>query len=284
MLLLLSSWGGFQCPAGDLSPEMKARNQPNPPFHLIGNIYYVGASDLTSYLITTPRGHILLDSGVAETAPMIKTNIARLGFRLEDIKLILVTHGHFDHVGGVASLIQASGALLVSSEVEKTLLENGGKGDFHYGDQLPYTPLHVDRTIKDQDTVVLGGTRLVAHLTPGHTKGCITWTMQVEDEGKLLQVVFIGSTSIPGYKLVNNPNYPRIADDYAGMFKTLKQLHCDVFLGAHGVFFSLQDKMKRLQDGATPNPFIDPAGYLKFVDEAERTFTAQLKREQNINK
>ncbi len=267
--------------AGNISPEMEARNRPNPPFRLMGNIYYVGASDLTSYLITTPKGHILLDAGLTETAPLIQNNLAQLGFRLEDVKLILVTHGHFDHAGGVAALKAASHAQLVSCEAERSLLESGGKGDFHYGDQLSYAPVKVDRVLKDREVVELGGVKIKAWLTPGHTKGCITWTMQVKEEGKLLNVVFVGSTTIPGYRLVHNTSYPEIAEDYARMFVLLKQLPCDVFLGAHGVFFSLQEKMKLLQAGSKPNPFIDPLGYAKFIEAAHKTYLEQIQRESN---
>ena len=150
---------------------------------------------------------------------------------------------------------EATGALLLAGEIEKPLLERGGKGDFHYGDQVPYPPVKVDRTLRDQETVELGGVRLTAHLTPGHTKGCITWTMQVEESGRLLEVVFVGSTSIPGYRLIHNTNYPNIAEDYARMFAVLKQLPCDVFFGAHGIFYSMQAKRKRLDAGEKPNPY-----------------------------
>ena len=268
----------------EVSPMLKAMNRPNKPFRMIGNIHYVGASDLTAYLIITPQGHILLDCGLEETAPMIKENITQLGFRLEDVKWILVSHGHLDHAGGVAQMKEATGALLLAGEIEKPLLERGGKGDFHYGDQVPYPPVKVDRTLRDQETVELGGVRLTAHLTPGHTKGCITWTMQVEESGRLLEVVFVGSTSIPGYRLIHNTNYPNIAEDYTRMFAVMKQLPGDIFFGAHGIFYSMQAKRKRLDAGEKPNPYIDPEGYKSFINATEQTYREQLKKEQEAKR
>lgn len=275
----VGGWGLARIHA-EVSPMLKAMNKPNKPFHMIGNIYYVGASDLTSYLITTPEGHFLLDCGLEETAPMIQENVVRLGFQVKDIKRILLTHGHLDHAGGAAAMKEASGALLVAGEVERPMIERGGKGDFHYGDQIPFPPVKVDRVVRDQEIVELGGIRLKAHLTPGHTKGCITWTMQVEEQGRQWQVVFVGSTSINDYRLLNNPKYPEIAEDYARMFAVMTKLPCDVFLGAHGIFYSMQEKRKRLDAGEKPNPFLDPEGYRSFLAAAEDTYRKRLKKEQ----
>jgi metallo-beta-lactamase class B len=257
----------------------RARNQPVKPYHVIGNIYYVGASDVTSFLITTPKGHILLDSGFFETVPQIKQNIAELGFRLTDVKILINSHAHYDHAGGLALLKQLTGATLMASGADAALLAAGGKGDFHFGDRLAYEPVKSDRILRDGDEVELGGVKMVAHLTPGHTKGCTTWTIKVKEGLKEYNVVFVGSTSVPGYKLVDNANYAQIFDDYYWTFQTLKSLPCDVFLGSHGSFFSMLEKSKLLAQGKRPNPFIDPGGYKRFIEETRRAFEDESKRQ-----
>jgi metallo-beta-lactamase class B len=257
----------------------RAWNQPVKPFRVIGNIYYVGALEVSSFLITTPGGHILLDSGLYETVPQIKQNIANLGFRLEDVKIIINSHAHYDHAGGLALLKQLTGAKLHTTTADAALLANGGKGDFGFGDRLSYPPVTTDRTLNDGDTVELGGVIMKANLTPGHTKGCTTWTMKVTEGEKTYDVVFVGSASVPGYNLVNSPLYPNIVADYEKTFRILKGLKCDVFLAPHGSFFSLRDKMKRL--GEKTNPFIDPKGYNDYVTSTEAAFQENLKRQQN---
>lgn len=251
-------------------------NQPVKPYRVIGNIYYVGASDVTSFLITTPNGHILLDSGFFETVPQIKQNVSQLGFRLEDIKVLLNSHAHYDHAGGLAELKRLTGATLMTSEGDVPLLAAGGKGDPNFGDRFKFEPVKPDRVLRDGDKVELGGVTMIAHLTPGHTKGCTTWTMKVKDGEKEYDVVFYGSTSAPGYKLVNNPGYPGIVADYEKAFELLKSLPCDVFLGAHGQFYGALEKAKLLEQGPTSNPFIDPEGYKRYIEESEKTFRTRL--------
>jgi metallo-beta-lactamase class B len=253
-------------------------NQPLKPFRVIGNIYYVGASEVTSFLITGSAGHILLDAGFAETAPQIEQNIATLGFRLADVKILLNSQAHFDHAGGLAKLKQLSGARLIASAADAELIARGGRGDFAFGDRLTYEPVKADRIVADNESISLGDTKITAHLTPGHTKGCTTWTMSVDENNKTCRVVFLGGVTIPEYKLVGNAQYPNIADDYARSFDLLKRLPCDVFLGAHGSYFGLQKKLPRV--GETPNPFIDPNGYRRHIDEFERAFHEQLNREK----
>lgn len=262
----------------------RAWNQPVEPFHLIGNIYYVGAKEVSSFLITTPKGHILLDSGLPETVPLIQNNLKKLGFKIEEIKILLNSHAHYDHAGGLAVLKELTGATLMASEADAVLLQNGGKGDFQWGDKLPYKPVTVDRLLRDNDKVELGGVTLTARLTPGHTKGCTTWTMKVKDGDKLLNAVFIGSTTIPGYKLVDNAKYPGIIADYARSFDLLKSLDCDVFLAPHGSFFSMLEKAERLKRGPKTNPFIDPQGYRRFIQRTEADYLEQLKKERESGK
>jgi metallo-beta-lactamase class B len=265
-----------------LERSLKTMNGPCEPFHLIGNISYVGASDVTSFLITTPHGHILIDSGFEATVPMIRDNVKKLGHRFEDIKIVLNSHAHLDHAGGHALLKRLIHAQIAMSEADAALLARGGKGDYPPISErvMEYEPAQADRTIRDGDKVSLGATTLTAHLTPGHTKGCTTWTMIVEDGGKRYHVVFYGSTTIlPGVRLSNNPNYPQIVDDFTKTFAALGALKCDVFLAPHGSMFGLRGKARRLAAGEKPNPFINPDGYRSFVARSERAFREQLARE-----
>jgi metallo-beta-lactamase class B len=260
------------------SESDRKSNQPVKPFRVIGNIYYVGANEVTSFLITGNAGHILLDAGFAETAPQIRKNIETLGFQLADVKILLNSQAHFDHAGGLAELQKLTGARLIASAADAEAIARGGKGDFAFGDRLTYQPLKADRIVGDGESIQLGDTKMTAHLTPGHTKGCTTWTTSVKEDGKTYQVVFLGGVTIPGYKLVGNALYPNIADDYARSFALLKQLPCDVFLGAHGSYFGLEKKLAHV--GETPNPFIDPDGYRRHIDEFEHAFRDQLDREK----
>jgi metallo-beta-lactamase class B len=261
-----------------------ARNQPVEPYRIAGNIYYVGASDMASYLITTPEGHILLDGGFVETAPMIEANVRKLGFKLEDVKVLLSSHAHFDHAGGLAELKRATGAKFFASERDAPVLARGGKGDSYFGDRHPFPPIQADRLLRDGDTVTLGGTTMIARLTPGHTMGNTTWTTKVKEGERTYDVVFVGSTSIlPDISLTNNKAYPEIAKDYATTFRVLKSLPCDIFLGSHASFFDGLAKAERLRAGAQENPFVDPEGYREYVSQAERTFEEQLRREGGVD-
>jgi len=261
-------------------PTSRSWNQPRYPFRVAGNIYYVGASDVTSYLITTKSGHILIDGGFAETAPQILQNIPRLDFRVEDVRLILSSHAHYDHAGGIAILKRLTGAKLVMTAEDAALAARGGAGDFAFGDRLMFPAVKADRIIRHLSTVRLGGVTLTAHHTPGHTKGSTTWTMPVAHEGRTLQVVFAGSTSAPGYELANNNAYPEIVRDYRLAFKRLGGLDCDIFLSTHGSLFKLDAKLEMLQKGDGPNPFIDPQGYRDYLRSNEEQFEATLKKQQ----
>jgi metallo-beta-lactamase class B len=263
--------------------SLKSMNRPFEPFEVIGNIHYVGASDVSSFLITTRDGHILIDSGFEATVPMIRESVRKLGYRFEDIKILLNSHAHLDHAGGHALLKRLTRAQIVMSEADATLLAHGGKGDFPPISEriMSYEAAQADRIIHDGDKVSLGGTTLTAHLTPGHTKGCTTWTMVLEDGGKQYNVVIYGSTTIlPGVRLVNNPKYPQIVDDFTRTFKVLGSLPCDVFLAPHGSMFGLREKARRHALGQMPNPFIDPDGYRSFLARSEQGFRQQLTRER----
>jgi metallo-beta-lactamase class B len=264
---------------GQADPQSRSENQPVPPFRIIGNIYYVGASDITSFLIVTPSGNILLDGGFAETAPQIEANVRKLGFRLEDVKFLLNSHAHYDHAGGLAELKKRTGAQFVAMEGDATVLAGGGRGDFFLKTGFP--PVKPDRVIHDGDTVSLGGTTMTAHRTAGHTRGCTSWSTVVTEDGKEYHVVFVCSLSVlSGYRLTGKESYPGIAADNEKSIAVLKALPCDVFLGPHGSFFNLTDKREALAKGATPNPFIDPAGYQEYLASSEQSFQAELQRQR----
>lgn len=258
--------------------------EPFPPFRIAGNLYYVGSKALASYLITTPQGNILINSDLEANVPMIEASIKKLGFKFADIKILLISHAHFDHDAGSAKIKELTGASYMVMDADVPVVESGGKADFQYGRRADflYPPAKVDRVLHDGDQVSLGGTALVAHLTPGHTKGCTTWTMKVAEGNKIYNVVIVGSPNVnPGYKLVHNQEYPQIAEDYQRMWTVLKSLPCDIFLGAHGGYFGLDEKYARLKNGGE-NPFVDPAGYKKFVSESEQAFRAELAKQQSV--
>jgi metallo-beta-lactamase class B len=260
--------------------------QPFPPFPIAGNLYYVGSKGLANYLITTEQGNILINSDLEANVPMIQASIEKLGFKFKDTKILLISHAHWDHDAGSAKLKELTGASYMVMDADVPVVESGGKADFQYGNraEFRYPPAKVDRVLHDGDEVKLGGTVLVAHLTPGHTKGCTTWTMKVTDGGKTYNVVIVGSPNVnPGYKLVHNRAYPQIAEDYERMFQVLKSLWCDIFLGAHGGYFGMEEKYARLKNGGG-HPFVDPEGYKKFVAEKEQEFRTELAKQQHRSK
>jgi metallo-beta-lactamase class B len=260
--------------------------EPFPPFRIAGNLYYVGSKGLASYLVATPQGNILINSDLEADLPIIEASIAKLGFRFKDTKVLLISHAHFDHDAGSARIKELTSARYMVMDADVPVVESGGKSDFQYGNRpdFLYRPVKVDRVLHDGDEVKLGGTVLVAHLTPGHTKGCTTWTMKVSDSGKTYNAVIVGSPYVnPGYKLVRNQNYPQIAEDYERMWRVLKSLPCDLFLGAHGSYFGLEEKYARLKDGGE-HPFVDPDGYKKFIAQAEQDFRAELAKQQLASK
>jgi metallo-beta-lactamase class B len=257
-------------------------NEPADPLRIADGVYYVGASDIASYLITTPAGHILIDAGYESTVPIIQANVEKLGFHLRDIKILLNTQAHFDHSAGFARLKELTGARLMVSEEDAPLIESGGHGDYLFGDRFPFPPARVDVRLKDADTVRLGGVVLTAHLTPGHTKGCTTWTFDASDRGRTYHVVVVGGSTInPGTKVSGMATYPNITRDFTRTYEVLESLPCDIFLGAHAAYFDGAEKAARRRahpDG--PNPFVDPAGYRAHVERAKQRFREQLAAER----
>ncbi len=248
---------------------------PFPPHRVAGNTYYVGSQDLATYLVKTPEGHIVINSGFEETVPLIRAAVEKLGLKMTDIKYILASHAHSDHVAGHALLKELTGAQVCVMEGDEGVIAKGGEGQYLYTDSR-WKPCAVDRVLKDGDEVKLGDATLVAHRTPGHTKGCTTWTWTTREGDKDLHVVVIGSPNVnPGYKLVENIDYPEIAADFAKTFRTLRGLKCDIFLGAHGDYYGLPAKHQKLTAGG-PNPFIDPQGYRDYVALKEQAFRKNL--------
>lgn len=271
--------------AGTASAQTNADwTTPFPAFRIAGNLYYVGSKGLASYLVATPKGHILINSDLESSVPLIRASVEKLGFKFSDIRILLISHAHWDHDGGSAEVKRLTGAKYMVMDADVPVVESGGKADFHYGSSPGslYPPTKVDRVLHDGDEVALGGATLVAHLTPGHTKGCTTWTMKVVEGGKSYDVVIVGSPNVnAGYKLVGNSSYPEIASDYERTFQVLKSLPVDIFLGAHGNYFDMKTKYPRFEKGDTA-AFIDPAGYKAFVVERESAFRTELAKQQAL--
>jgi metallo-beta-lactamase class B len=253
--------------------------EPFPAHKVLGNVYYVGSRDLATFLITTPEGHILINSGFERTVPLIQKSVESLGFKMTDVKILLASHAHSDHVAGHAALQKLTGAKVCVMRGDDLVIASGGMGQYLYSSSR-WEPCKVDRVLKDGEEVKLGGVTLVAHLTPGHTRGCTTWTWRVEDGGKTYDVVVIGSPNVnPGFKLVNNDDYPEIAADFAKTFEVLKALPCDVFLGAHGSYYGMVERYALLQKGQA-NAFVNAEGYKEFVALKERAFLKTLADQQ----
>jgi len=266
--LVLSLCGAALLPAQNNADQW---SQPFPPYKIVANLYYVGSSELASYLITTPEGDILINSDFERTVPVIRRAVEKLGFRFSDVKILLGSHAHGDHMEGDALVKELTGARVMAMEQDVPALRKMMPGN---------KPHPIDRILHDGDEVTLGGTTLVAHLTPGHTKGCTTWTMKAKEGDKTYDVVIVGSVNVnPGFILVGNKDYPEIASDYARSFKILKALPCDIFLGAHGAYYGMTAKYAKLEKGGA-NPFIDPAGYQAYLAEREQAYLANLEKQK----
>jgi metallo-beta-lactamase class B len=263
--------------------ESRRWNKPVAPFRIAGNLYYVGAIEIASYLITTPEGHFLLDGGFVETAPQIERNITELGFKLTDVKFLLNSHAHCDHAGGLAELKKITGAKFLASEGDAPMLRSGGHGDFRFGDRLTFPPIAPDRIVHDRESIQLGDQIMIAHLTPGHTKGCTTWTTKIRDGNKAYDVVFVGSQSALDYKFVGQESYPGIKSDFERSFALLNHLPCDIFLASHGSLFHFVEKHERLLRGDT-DAFIDPDGYKVYLRNSEQDFRKKLDEQKAAQK
>jgi metallo-beta-lactamase class B len=245
-------------------------NKQFPPHKIIGNIYYIGTESLASFLITTPEGHILINTDYERTVPTLRDSVEKLGFKMPDIKIILGSHAHADHQEGDALMKELTGAKVMAMAEDVPALEK----------MMPGGKAHpIDRVLHDGDEVTLGGTTLVAHLTPGHTRGCTTWTMKVKEGSGTYNVVIIGSLGVnPGFQLVNNKQTPQIAEEYKQAYKVLRSLPCDVPLGSHPAMFNLAEKFPKIGKGA--NPYIDPQGYKEELDTQWELFNSILEQQQ----
>ena len=264
------------------APAQNDWTEPFPAFRIAGNLYYVGSKGLASYLITTPQGHILINSDTEANVPLLRASVESLGFKFTDVKILLISHAHWDHNAGSDAIKKLTGAKYMVMDEDVSVVESGGKTDFHYANDPTtfYPATKVDRKLHDGDEVKLGDAVLIAHLTPGHTKGCTTWTMKVKEDSKLRNVVIVGSPNVnPGYKLVDNAQYPGIAADFEKTFRVLKALPCDYFLGAHGSYFDMEAKYARFKSGDA-TAFIDPKGYEAYVSEREGAFQKELARQR----
>jgi metallo-beta-lactamase class B len=256
--------------------------RPFAAHRVVGNVYYVGTYDLACYLIVTPQGDILINTGMADSAPMLRKSIADLGFKLEDVRWLLTTQAHIDHAAAMAEVKRLTGARLLASPADAVLLEDGGKSDFIFGPDYQYAPVKVDQRIGDGEKLRLGGVELTAYLHPGHTQGSMSYGLTVNEGGKEYRVLIANMGSInPGVKLMGNKRYPGIAEDYAHTFKSQKALACDVFLSSHASQYGMH---RKYTPGAAYDPgrFVDPAGYRRAVEAAESSYRRQLAEERAV--
>ena len=267
----------------------KNRSVPDEPFRIAGNLYYVGATGITAFLITGPEGHVLIDGGYPETAPLIMRSIAKLGFEIGDVKVLLNTHAHSDHAGGLRELQEASGAQLWVSEGDAAVMASGRNGDDPALGPLRFVAKlfgrfpapRIDRRFKDGETIRVGPLELTAHVTAGHTRGCTSWSFPVRDgDRELLAVDICSLTLFPFVSLVEPESYPGIRSDFERSFRTLRSLPADIFLASHADMFSMRRKLRERAGATDPvDPFIDRAGYLSFIDRAEARFREALAKQ-----
>ena len=262
-----------------LAAVTKKWTAPFEPFHLIDNIYYVGTDGIAVYVIKTSQGLILMDTALPQSTGMIKDNIAKLGFKVADIKYILNSHAHFDHTGGFAEIKKETGAQLVAGERDKPLLEGGYYPGDEKNEDLAFAAVKVDRAVKEGDKVTLGDTTLTAHATPGHSPGCTSWEMTVKDGGQNRQVLFFCSGTVALNRLVGQPTYPGIVDDYRTTFAKAKAMKVDVLLGPHPEVYGMQDKRAQQIKSDTPNPFVKPGELATYATGLSEDFDKQLAKQ-----
>lgn len=263
----------------ELPDEWKPWNEPVEPFRIAGNLYYVGASEIASYLFVTDEGHILLDGGFPETASVIRGSVKQLGFDLADVKILLNSHAHCDHAGGLAELKAITGAELVVARGDAPLLASGG------GDFCPFPTAEADRTLEPGERVELGDTTLVATLTAGHTPGCTSWTTSLSEKGESLDTVFVCSVNVlDGMGLLEpEEGFPEgRGAAFERTFDTLGTLPVDIFLGAHASFFLMHDKLEQVRGGSEVNPFIDPELFRRHIEAKRDRFEQELARQMEV--
>jgi len=249
-------------------------DDPFPAHQVMDNLYFVGTAGLGTFLITTPEGHILINTDFERTISLIERSVEALGFALADVKIILGSHAHGDHQAADVFLRERIGAqiMIMEEDVAGWQRMNRGLGD-----------IPIDRVLHDGEEVSLGGTTLVAHRTPGHTRGCTSWGMELEDRGETYHALIVCSFGVnANYVLVDNPSYPDIAEDYRTTFAKARAMPVDVFVASHGSFYDLRSKYETLlrREAGDPNPFVDRAGFRAYVDLQEGRFEAMLERQR----
>lgn len=264
----------------DLMRQMRQRwVTPTEPFRIIDNVYYVGTAGLSSFLVTSPEGHVLLDTGLPDSAPLIKANIAKLGFRLGDIKYLLNSHAHFDHAGALAELKRDTGAQMVASAADKPLLEGGYYPGRKDKSEWGFPPVKVDRVIGQGDKITIGKVTMTANITPGHSPGCTSWTTVAREKKWNHTVVFFCSASVAANRLVGNITHPGIVDDYRKTFAAARGIIADVFLAPHPEMFKMEEK-RALIGKYDVNPFIKAGEFHSFVKAAEASFNTELAKQK----
>jgi metallo-beta-lactamase class B len=267
-----------QAPSASVNKEWY---EPVDPLRIVGPIHYVGTRDLGAYLMATPAGHILLDGAMPGSAPLIEASIRKLGFKPEEIRVLLTSQAHADHVGTLAHFKRLCGGQVAVMEGDAALLKSGGALDYVFGTQpeFQFAPVATDRVLKDGDTVSLGGVELTARWTPGHTRGTTTWIATVEEAGRSYRVVFPGSLTVnPGTRLVHDPSYPGIADDYRRSIALLEALEPDIFLAAHAGFFDFAGKRARAASEGV-RAWVDPEGYRQRIARQKAAFEELVAKE-----
>lgn len=256
-------------------------SQPFTPFRIVGNVYYVGSRDLACYLITTGEGHILINTGLAASGPMITKNIETLGFKVTDIKILLTTQAHYDHVGAMAEIKKLSGAQLWAHEKDARMLEDGGQSDYELGvNGMTFAPVTVDRHLRDGDEINLGNMRLTLLHHPGHTPGSASYRMNVTDETATYNVLIVNMPTVVTSKKFSEVSlYPEIKQDFANTFAALKQLTFDLWLSSHAGQFNMHRKY-RPGDAYNPQAFSDRAGYDKAVADLEALYNEKVRLEE----
>lgn len=258
--------------------------EPAEPAKIVGPIYFVGTRGLGVFLFTTSEGHILMNTGMPSSGPMIVESIRKLGFRPEDIKLMINGHAHIDHAGAFAYLKQQFGAQLAVMKDDVAAMESGDRDDFKYANDFVYPPVKVDRILRDGDTIKMGDVLLTAYHTPGHTRGATTWIANLVVDGKAYVVAFPdGAGFNPGYRLAKNPSYPGIADDYRHTHHFLEMLKPDIWLAQHNEYYDLESKQQRAQTEGV-KAWIDPEGYRRFIAGKKRDFEDEVDEEMGVVK
>jgi metallo-beta-lactamase class B len=278
--------GALVCATATPAQTPPAWERPTAPFRIGDNLYYVGTEGIAAYLITTPKGHILIDGAMPTSAKPIEASIVKLGFKVRDVRLLLNTHAHFDHTGGLAELKRDTGARFIASAGDRAALETGKYVGWEDNRAFDFAPVKVDAVLVDGDKVRMGGMTLTANITPGHTAGCTTWTFPVKVDGAPRQAMIYCSTTVAANRLASKtrgPQYPGIVEAYRGSFARLKTMKADVFLAPHPEQFGLAEKLAKRAKGA-PSPFVDPGELGRVVAASEIEFERELTRQQEAAK